>query len=68
MATTVIIFGRTRSTDDRVLQVATAKRHAFDKSLLPDLRQRMGEIDKHHDAGLGCYAGMKPTATATLML
>ena len=56
MATTVIIFGRTRSTAPSMiasLHVGAGERPTFSHALGRDLGQRVVEIDQHHDAGFG---------------
>ena len=66
MATTVIIFGRTRSTAPAM--IAARKSSRVKRTAVPawharqPLLQRLVEIDEHHDAGFGGDAGERDEA------
>ena len=65
MATTVIIFGRTRSTAPPMIggvQIVAGERRAPRARARASLRKRVVEIDQHDDAGLGGDAGERDEA------
>src|SRR6267378_725915 len=65
MATTVIIFGRTRSTAPSMMASYRSRRVSARPSaarLALILRQGMVEIDQHHHAGFGGDAGKRDEA------
>ena len=59
IATTVIIFGRTRSTapHDGITEIVTGEPAAFGRASGPDFLQGIIEVDQHHDAGFRGDAG-----------
>ena len=65
MATTVIIFGRTRSTAPIMIacvEIGAGHRLAFGGAPPLDLLPGVVEIDQHDDAGLGGDAGQRDEA------
>ena len=64
MATTVIIFGRTRSTAPAIIarRTSACASRGLPAGIGCSLTQRVIEIDEHHHAGLGRDAGKRDKA------